>query len=96
MDESFGSRTNGDTSPLNGLEMSRRYVLMVEGHHIATLGECQQGFEIIMRTKPDIWDDLGGTLVGRKGENTQFDPEGDGRRGGHSGQLPSTHNAHDT
>ena len=49
-----------------------------------------------MRTKPDIWDDLGGALIHGKGENTQLDPKGDGRRSSHSGQLTPTHNAYDT
>ena len=63
MHERLGPRANGDTGPLNGLEISGRYVLVVERHHVAALGKCQQGLEIIVRTKPDIGDDLGGALI---------------------------------
>ena len=96
MHERLRPRANGYTGPFNGLEISGRYVFVVEGHHIAALSKCQQGLKIIVRANPDIGDDLGGALIGRKSKNTQFDPESDGRLGGHSGQLTPTHNAYDT
>ena len=68
---------------------------MVEGDHIAPVGERAQGVEVAVVAEPGADDHPGGALAGGGGEDAQVDAERDGRLLGHAGELARAHHADD-
>ena len=89
-----GVRPDGHAGVGERGEMLAGHVLMVEGEHVAAGREGEQVIE--RAVVPDLCPrgDLGGAVVGGLGQDAEADPEGDGGRGGHPGQLAGADHAH--
>lgn len=70
-------------------------VLVVEGDHVAALGERAQRGQVGVVAVLDVGGDQRGTVVRGERQHAQRLAESDGGLVGHPGQLAATHHAHD-
>ena len=72
--ECIRTRAYDDVLPLEPAQVVRRHVLVVEGQHVAALGEGPQRVEIAFVAHVDVGHDLPGAVRCVTGEHPQPDP----------------------
>ena len=95
VDERVGTRAYDDAGLGECPEVFGRHVLVVEGHHVAALGESAQRLEVGLVADLGAGHDLGGTVAAVAGQHPQRDAELDRRAGHHPGQLSASDDADD-
>ena len=95
MYERAGTRAYDDAGVGECTEVFGRHLLVVEGHHVAALGEPLQRLEVGLVADLGAGHDLGGAVRAVAGQHPQRDAELDGRPRHHAGELSTADDADD-
>jgi hypothetical protein len=88
-----GAGPHGYALGLKGTQVLRRHVLVVEGDHVAAVGEVTQRVQVPVVADDDVARHPGGGVLRAVAQHPETDAERDACLVGHAGELPAADHA---